>query len=193
MTGVPAVVLASFFSDPLGAFEEIAFVVRVMSFVYILFWLFTTFQDNQLLFGFTALVAAYFVLFNSPVIIVLAAVVLLMVNGMFLQQSIMFGLFPALSRDQMGNTVDYAHQEEMMRAQNLENRLAAGERLNEQEMRFVSGVHQRQALANAQVQQFMGDETGQPAGQVGAMQYQPPGAAAGGMGGFMQAGMRRPR
>ncbi len=155
---LPALALASFFTDPLGAFEEIGFVVRVMAFVYILFWLYATFQDNQILFGFTTLVAAYSVLFYSPVIIVLAAVVLLMVNGMFLQQAVMFGLFPSLSRDQMGNPVDYGHQEEMMRAQNLQTRLEAGARLSDQEMQFMAGVQHRQALANAQVQQFMGED-----------------------------------
>ena len=148
--------LASFFTDPGEALGEIGFVIRLMSFVYILFWLYATFQENQLLFGFTALIAAYFVIFYAPVVVVLAAVVLIMVNGMFLQQALMFGLFPAMGRNQMGMPVDYAHEEEAMQAQNLQSRLQAGQQLSEQEMQFLAQVQQRQEIAQSQIQQVMG-------------------------------------
>jgi len=151
----PVALVSLSFLDEFGeTLGELGFVIRLMAFVYILFWLFATFQDNQVLFGFTALIAAYFVIFYASVIVVLAAVVLLMVNGMFLQQSIMFGLFPAMGRDQMGHPVDYAHQNEMMQMQQLQTRMEAGQKLSDQEMQFMAQAQQRQSMVQSQLQQY---------------------------------------
>jgi hypothetical protein len=160
------------FSDTLG---ELGFVIRLMAFVYILFWLFATFQDNQIVFGFTSLIAAYFVIFYASVIVVLAVVVLLMVNGMFIQQSLMFGLFPTLGRDQHGSPIDYGMQMEEMKKQELHAQLNAGRQVSEQDMQFLAQAQQRQEIAQQQVtqaMQSMGQPSSQPQGGFGFAQPQ---------------------
>lgn len=82
-----------------GLFEtagDIAFVIKLMSFVYIVFWLYQTFAESQVLFGLSALGAGYFMLFHSTVFVSLALLVLLMVMGNWLQQGIQFGISPFL-------------------------------------------------------------------------------------------------
>ncbi len=176
MLPIAAVMPLSILGDLGETIGELGFVLRLMAFVYILFWLFATFQDNQLLFGFTALIAAYFTIFYAPVIVVLASVVLLMVNGMFIQQSLMFGLFPALGRDQHGSPIDYPQQMEQMKSQELHSQLNAGRQISEKDMQFLAQMQQRQEIAQAQVAQAMqgmGQPGSQPQGGFGFGQPQP--------------------
>jgi len=75
---------------------DISFVIKLMALVYIVFYLYQTLAESQVLFGLAALGAGYFILFYSSVFIALAIVVLLMMTGMWLQQALQFGLFPLL-------------------------------------------------------------------------------------------------
>lgn len=173
-----AFVALSFLDDFGETLGELGFVIRLMSFVYILFWLFATFQDNQVVFGFTSLIAAYFVIFYAPVIVILAAVVLLMINGMFIQQSLMFGIMPALGRNpQTFGAMDYGYEAEQMKAQELHSQLNAGRQISEPDLAFLAQMQQRQEIAQAQIGQ-----AGQSQGsQLSANMSQ------------MQVGMRRMR
>ncbi|MBI5177167.1 hypothetical protein HY995_03715 [Candidatus Micrarchaeota archaeon] len=151
---LPPIALVSFFEDALGAVGEIGFAIKLMALVYILFWLYMTFQDNQMIFGFVSLIAAYFIIFHSPVILTLAIVVLLMTSGMFIQQTLMFGLFPLMGKGSMGENIDHEAHMEGERAQRLQMQMQKGAQLGEEDRQFMAQYQARQQMAEAQMQQF---------------------------------------
>ena len=90
-----------FITDLLDTVGDISFVIKVMGFAYVLFWLYITFQESQILFGLSSIGLGYLLLFHSPWFVSLAAAVFLMMAGGQLQMSIQFGLFPFLQHHSM--------------------------------------------------------------------------------------------
>lgn len=127
---------------------DIAFVVKLMALVYIIFYLYQTFAESQVLFGLSVLGAGYFILFYSSVFVALAVVVLLMMTGMWIQQSLQFGLFPLLGINP-GMPSGGASEEEM-RA--IQQKMALGQQLSGEEMQLAQAMEQQQA----QSAQYMG-------------------------------------
>ncbi len=130
---------------------DIAFVIKIMSFVYILFWLYQTFAESQVLFGLSALGAGYLILFSSTVFVALAVVVLLMVMGMWLQQSLQFGLFPLLGVGQGG--MMGGGGEEMGR---IQQKLQLGQQLTAEEAQMAQSMQAQQEQAYYQQQMQAG-------------------------------------
>lgn len=129
---------------------DISFVIKLMALVYIVFYLYQTFAESQVLFGLATLGAGYFILFYSSVFVALAIVVLLMVTGMWLQQSLQFGLFPLLGVGQQGMGGG-GGQEEM---QAIQQKMQLGQQLSEHEMQMAQAMEQQQQAAyNSQYMQ----------------------------------------
>ena len=125
----------------LDSVGDIAFVIKLMALVYVIFYLYQTFAESQVLFGLATLGAGYFILFYSSVFVALAIVVLLMVTGMWLQQSLQFGLFPLLGIGQ-GGMMHGGGGEEEMRA--IQQKMALGQQLTEQEQQMMQSMEQQQ-------------------------------------------------
>ncbi|MBI4361082.1 hypothetical protein HY572_04910 [Candidatus Micrarchaeota archaeon] len=98
----------------LGIFEtlaELGFVVQILSFTYILFWLYMTFRDLPLLFGITATVTGFLIFIHGvSVVLLTAAFVFLFLFGMQIQQVMWFGLFPLLGYHVMGDRLASAEE-----------------------------------------------------------------------------------
>lgn len=78
-------------------FSDLAFVVKIMVFAYILYWLFVVFREQQVLLGLVAIIAAYFMFFHaiSVTILVLLFFVFIIMSGHF-QFIIDMGVLPIL-------------------------------------------------------------------------------------------------
>lgn len=131
---------------------DIAFVVKLMAFVYVVFYLYQTFAESQVLFGLSVLGAGYFILLYSSVFVALAIVVLLMVTGMWLQQSLQFGLFPLLGIGQ-GMPMGGGASEEEMHA--IQQKMALGQQLSQEEMQMMQAMEQQQMQQSQYNAQYM--------------------------------------
>lgn len=127
-------------SGLLESVGDISFVIKLMALVYIVFYLYQTFAESQVLFGLATLGAGYFILFYSSVFVALAIVVLLMVTGMWLQQSLQFGLFPLLGVGQQGMAGGGGQEE--MRA--IQQKMQLGQQLSEREQQMAASMEQQQ-------------------------------------------------
>ncbi len=95
--------------------NELYFVLQVITFSYLLFWIYLTFRDAQLLMGLATVAAAYIIFVHGLSVTLLAAFFLLfVVLGSHLQMFIQFGLMPFLGYQHGG---DRFVKEEQVKAQ----------------------------------------------------------------------------
>jgi hypothetical protein len=86
------------FLDGLFAFlDNLHFIVQIITWCYLLFWLYMTFRDMPVMFGLTSLIASYFIfahsLSTSFLVLVFFAFMLM---GTQLQMLLQFGVYPIL-------------------------------------------------------------------------------------------------
>lgn len=113
--------VAAGFLDLVDTANDISFVIRIMAFAYITYYLFITLNEQPAVFGLATILAGYFLLFHSPVIFVIAVVVLFVVFGSWIQQNIIFGITSPIE------TMKQVHQEDVMFAgQRAQKKLAEG-------------------------------------------------------------------
>lgn len=120
-----------------GVFEtlnELGFVVQVIVFSYLLFWLYLTFREAQLLFGVTAIIAGYMIFIHGLSVTVLAILFLLfVVLGSHLQMLIQFGIMPLLGFQHMGDRFGRMHQPDQERLAEINAKMASGQMLSQEE------------------------------------------------------------
>lgn len=125
---------------------DIAFVIKLMSLVYITFWLYQTFAESQILFGLSAIGAGYFMLFHSTVFVAIAFMVLLMVMGNWLQTGIQFGLAPFLSAfgptRKIGQALSMGGGGGMEDNEDIQRKIAAGEQLTAEDVALAQQQEQ---------------------------------------------------
>jgi signal transduction histidine kinase len=93
MTIVPVALFSIL--DTLETLGELRFVFQLIVFVYLLYWLFITFNRVPVLFGVSAIVAGYFMLTHSVSLTILAlAFFAFVLLGNQLQMLVWFGLAP---------------------------------------------------------------------------------------------------
>ncbi|MBU1197557.1 hypothetical protein KJ765_03510 [Candidatus Micrarchaeota archaeon] len=138
----------------LDVFTDLKFVLQVIVFSYILFWLYMTFRDVQVLFGLGAIVAAYFVLLNpisTTVLLVLFFAFVLM--GMHFQMLFQFGLFPLLRF--FGVEMEHPEMVEQQKMQKIEQKLMHGQELSADEVSFLEKSQRKQMDYQKNMQQYM--------------------------------------
>ena len=119
-------------------FTDIGFVIQIMALAYIIFWLYLTFRESQVLFGITAIIASYFMLTVAlPTVLVVIVFILFVVMGNQMQMLLMFGLFPVLSFFGIHLDPNSKAQAEQTHMQELNEKITKGEMLNQQEERFL--------------------------------------------------------
>lgn len=146
-----------------GLFEtlaEVGFVVQILTFTYILFWLYMTFRDLPLLFGITATVTGFLIFIHGISVVVLtAAFVFLFLFGMQIQQVLWFGLFPLLGYHVMGDRLASAEETDpkkmQAKMQRVQQQIELG-RASEQEMEWFQqqAAQQQMQGGNPQMQQM---------------------------------------
>ena len=141
-----AVVLAGI-SDIFSFFSDIGFVIKIMALAYIIFWLYLTFRDSQMLFGLGAIIASYFMLTSAiPLIFIVIIFIVFVVMGNQLQMLLMFGVFPVTRFLGIELDPQYIEQKEMQQLQAAEQKLQAGQAISMEEEQLLQH-HQDKAMA----------------------------------------------
>ena len=140
-----------FLEDVFSTLGELDFVVRVMVFAYMLFWLYMTFRDSQMLFGLATIVVGYLIFVHgiSVTVVVLLWLVFFLL-GSQLQMLMLFGVLPLLGYQQSGGR--YVKESELMGGG------AAGEEIAKLEQKVKEGQASQQdvqALQESYAQQQM--------------------------------------
>ncbi len=137
--------------DVLG---DLKFVIQIIVFSYILFWLYMTFRESQLLFGLSAIIDAYFVLLNPlSTAILVVLFVAFVVMGAHFQMLIQFGLYPFLRF--FGVEMEHPEVAEQQHMQNIEKKLQNGLELSQQDIDYLEKTQMKQAEYQKNVQRYM--------------------------------------
>lgn len=137
-------IAAGLFDGIMDTAGDMAFVIRIMALVYIIYWLFVTFNENMTLFGLAAVIVSYFMLFHSPIVIIIAVLILLVVFGSQLQMSLQFGLLQPMQQVHM-EEAEFARERAAEAAQIPMSKLNSGvpfEELTEFEQQAVLDSNQ---------------------------------------------------
>lgn len=135
-------------------FEDFSFIIQIITFSYILFWLYITFRDAQILFGLSAIIAAYFTLLNPlPTIVLVVFFAAFMMMGMHFQMLIQFGLYPLLRF--FGIELEHPEMAEQQQMHAIEKKLMEGKELTQQEINFLEKNQQKQLQYQKNIQQYM--------------------------------------
>lgn len=138
----------------LGIFETIAdldFVIKIMTFSYMLLWLYSQLRDAQILFGIGVMISGYFLFIQPlPTIIIVILFVVFVSLGMHLQMLIQFGVFPLFRF--FGIELEHPEMREQQEMQNIQRKMQHGEELNEQEEKFLEGQQKKDYEYQRQMQ-----------------------------------------
>ncbi|MFH1200049.1 MAG: hypothetical protein V1708_03205 [Candidatus Micrarchaeota archaeon] len=135
-------------------FDDFSFIIQILTFTYILFQLYITFRDSQILFGLASIVAAYFTVLNplpTTVLVVFFAAFIMM--GTHLQMLIQFGVYPLLRI--FGVELEHAEMAEQQHMQKIEKKLMEGHELDDSEVQFLEKHQQKQAAYQKNIQYYM--------------------------------------
>ncbi len=130
---------------------DLAFVIRIMSFTYIVYWLFVTLNEQMALFGLATILTGYFLLFHSPLVVVIALIVLLVLFGGQLQMNIQFGLLSPMEQLEHAKSMD-AQVEAQRHFQSAQDKMAQGAQfyeLQEAEQQALMAQQQGQSEQQA--------------------------------------------
>ena len=131
--------------DILQTASELYFVVQVMTFAYMLFWLYMTFRDAQILFGIGTIAVGYVIFIHGLSIMLLAAFFMLfIIMGSQIQMLMWFGIMPLFGYQQAGdrfvNVKDAEEQQQQGEAmkQQVMQRIMEGNASAEEKQYFVN-------------------------------------------------------
>ncbi len=132
----------------LGILEDFDFVIKVLTFSYMLFWLYMSFRDIPILFGISSLVGFYFLFINPPMVVFVVILLFsLVLFGNQLQMIMLFGFGPLYSvltgkrLPQPGETAAMLEAEEM---QAVEQKIMQGHALSAEEQQKYGQMMQKQ-------------------------------------------------
>lgn len=137
--------------------NELDFVMRVIVFSYLLFWLYITFRDVQVLFGLASLITGYFIFAHGLSITLLTIFFMaFVVMGSHLQMFIQFGLMPSLGFQHAGDRFSKMHEGEAMgQMAQLQQAVESGQITMEQAQQMAQQA-QTQEAEYGSVRRMMG-------------------------------------
>jgi hypothetical protein len=148
-----------FIGETLELFGELGFLIKLLVFAYLLYWLYMTFGNSGTLFGLSALVTAYFLLFHGiSTILVVGVWVFFVLFGGMIQQALWFGLGPIIAsitgKDIIGGIMwgGAAAEQDMQKA--IE-KAEKGMELNEHEGQLVQQYVAQQQMGQQSMDQQM--------------------------------------
>ncbi|MEK6953754.1 MAG: hypothetical protein AABX01_02010 [Candidatus Micrarchaeota archaeon] len=140
--------------DIFQTIEDLGFVIKVMTFAYMLLWLYAQLRESMLLFGIGSMLAGYFLFLNPlPTVLIVIIFVIFVSLGMHLQMLFQFGLFPILRF--FGIEVEHPEMKEQQDMQNIQQKLGKGEDLTNEEEQFLEKVQKRDMQYQQKMQQRM--------------------------------------
>ncbi len=131
----------------LSTINDMSFVIKVIALVYLIYVFYITFGENQIIFLGVTLIASYFILFHSPVILTIAIIAFIAINPYFFQ-NISFGLQSVndvrgmMSQDQIQN-----------RLSSVAQALERGEQVSPQDIELYNEYTQNQQNQQGMQQQ----------------------------------------
>jgi len=139
-----------FIGEIFSTLSELDFVVRVLVFSYMLFWLYMTFRDAQLLFGIATIVVGYLIFVHGiSVTLVVALWLIFFLLGSQLQMLMLFGVLPLLGYQQMGGR--YVKEGGGVDVAELEQKVQAG-KASQEEAHALQEVYAQQQMEQQQMQ-----------------------------------------
>lgn len=143
--------------------SDLGLVVKILVFCYLLYWLFITFREQQLVLGIATIIAAYFMFFHavSVTVLVLLFFVFIVMSGHF-QFIIDMGLVPILGF--FGFKEAHGPMAEQMEMEEINKKLMEGVTLSSEET---------EKFRNAQHKQHQYEERAQNILQGSAAAHQP--------------------
>ena len=129
-------------------FADMGFVIQIMTFSYLLFWLYLTFRDMPILFGISSLIGAYFIWIN-PISVTFLMILFfgLIFFGNQLQMIILFGiapLFGLLTGKRMPQPGESAAMLEQEEVQQIEQKIMQGTEITAVEQKLYAGQMEKQ-------------------------------------------------
>lgn len=124
----------------LDTLSDMAFVIKILTFAYLLYWLFIVFREQQMLLGIATIIAGYFMFFHqiSIVLLVLFFFVFIIMSGHF-QFLIDMGIMPILGFMGFQETTG-AHGGggiDQIRMQKIQEKVQKGGDLSNEEIDFL--------------------------------------------------------
>ena len=124
----------------LDTLSDMAFVIKILTFAYLLYWLFIVFREQQMLLGIATIIAGYFMFFHqiSLVLLVLFFFVFIIMSGHF-QFLIDMGIMPILGFMGFQETTG-AHGGggiDQIRMQKIQEKVQKGLDLSNEEIDFL--------------------------------------------------------
>ncbi|MBI4406779.1 hypothetical protein HY571_02600 [Candidatus Micrarchaeota archaeon] len=135
-------------------FTDLVFIVKLIVFVYLLYWLFITFRENQIVLGLFSIAAAYFLFFHSVSLVVFVLLFFaFVVMGMHFQFIIDMGVLPILGwfgfhDAQMGDT-------DQIKMQEIQKKLMDGHALSSEETELFKKVNSKNQKYEEQAQRLL--------------------------------------
>lgn len=133
-------------------FADVAFVIKILVFCYLLYWLFIVFREQQMLLGIATIIAAYFMFFHqiSIVVLVLFFFVFIIMSGHF-QFLIDMGIMPILGFMGFHETSGMHGQVDQIKMQKIQEKVQENKELTDEEVEFL----QHSQAKNTQYEQRM--------------------------------------
>ncbi len=129
---------------------DLAFVIKILVFSYLLYWLFIVFREQQVLLGIVTLIAAYFMFFHavSITILVLLFFVFIVMSGHF-QFIIDMGILPILAM------FGFHESGEEAKLGAIQKKLMEGEQLSAEEVEVFKRNQHKQASYEQRAQELL--------------------------------------
>lgn len=135
-------------------FADISFVVKLLVFVYLLYWLFITFRENQIMLGLFTIAGAYFLFFHSVSLVVFVLLFLaFVVMGMHLQMLIDFGLVPILGW--LGFHDPHMGDQDQLKMNQIQKKLMEGQSLSTEESELFKRVNSQNQRYELEAQKLL--------------------------------------
>lgn len=128
-------------------FTDLAFVIKILTFSYLLYWLFIVFREQQMLLGIATIIAAYFMFFHqiSIVLLVLFFFVFIIMSGHF-QFLIDMGIMPILGFMGFHETTGMHGQGglDQVKMQKIQEKVQQGQDLTSEETDFLQNTQEKE-------------------------------------------------
>lgn len=132
----------------LDTLSDMAFVIKILTFAYLLYWLFIVFREQQMLLGIATIIAAYFMFFHqiSIVLLVLFFFVFIIMSGHF-QFLIDMGIMPILGFLGFHETTGMHGQggSDQIRMQKIQEKVQKGEDITNEDQDFLQHSQEKDA------------------------------------------------
>ncbi len=140
--------------DILDTLNDLSLVIKIMTFAYMLLWLYAQLRESPLLFGFGAMIVGFFLFVQPlPTIFIVILFVIFVSLGMHLQFLIQFGLYPLLRI--FGVEMEHPEVGDQQKMQKITQKLQQGEELSHEEENWLEQTQKKDTEYQRRMQERM--------------------------------------